>query len=297
MPSRREVPPGLRAGGGVVWQLQDGVPAVALVHRPRYDDRSLPKGKLEQGESLLLAAVREVREELGAQVAVSRRIGDFSYETSLGRKTVTYWVMRHLGGAFEPSEEVDAAQWVAPKAARKALSYEVDRRVLEDFVALPVPDSVIVLVRHAKAGRRAEWRGDDRDRPLENAGTAQAQRLGELLAVFAPDHIFSVDLARCTDTVAPLAERLGLPVQTDAAFGDEAFHASASATEDALMALAKPGRVSIVCSQGDAIPGLIDRLGRGARDSDTRKAAFWVLSIVDGTVVSTDYYEDAVRAL
>jgi 8-oxo-dGTP diphosphatase len=280
----------------VVWQLRDGRLSVALVHRPRYDDQSLPKGKLDDGESPLLAAVREVREELGSRVAVSRRIGDFSYTTSLGLKTVTYWVMRHLGGTFEPTDEVDAAQWAEPKTARKALSYDTDRRVLEDFAALPVPDSVIVLVRHAKAGRRADWRGNDQQRPLEQAGTAQAERLTDLLAVFAPDRIVSAPLVRCTDTVQPLADRLGLPVQLDAAFGDRAFRESASATEDALIALAKPGRVSIVCSQGDTIPGLIDRLGRGVRDAETRKGAFWVLSVIDGTVVSTDYYEDAVRA-
>jgi 8-oxo-dGTP diphosphatase len=296
MPSRRATPPDVRAAGGVVWRPRDGRLAIALVHRPRYDDQSLPKGKLEAGESSLLAAVREVGEELGSRVAVSRRIGDFSYDTSLGLKTVTYWVMRHLDGSFEPNSEVDAAQWAEPKAARKALSYDIDRAVVDDFAALPVPDSVIVLVRHAKAGRRADWRGDDRQRPLEQVGKAQADRLTDLLAVFGPDRIVSADLVRCTDTVQPLAARLGLQVQIDAAFGDDAFRASASAAEDALMALAKPGRVSIVCSQGVTIPGLVDRVGRGVRDADTRKGAFWVLSVVDGTVVSTDYYEDAIRA-
>jgi 8-oxo-dGTP diphosphatase len=274
--------------------MRRGTTEIAVVHRPRYDDWSLPKGKLAPGETELTAAAREVREELGSHVAVSRRIGNVSYDTPTGRKTVTYWVMRHLDGAFTPTEEVDAVDWLRPKAARELLSYEVDKRVVGDFDAVPLPDSVIVLLRHAKAGRRADWRGHDLDRPLEATGRAQAQRLVGLLSLFDPDRIVSAEPLRCVDTVRPLAEHLGLGVRVDPVFGDNAYLDSPAATEDALMALAKPGKVSVVCSQGDAIPGLIDRLGRGLGDSDTRKGAFWVLSVVDGTVVSTDYYEDAV---
>ena len=296
MPSRRGALPDVRGGGGVVWQLRAGRAVIAVVHRPSYDDWSLPKGKLEEGESSLLAAVREVREEVGSEVAVSRRLGDVSYDTAVGRKTVTYWMMRHLAGAFVPSAEVDETRWVEPKSARELLSYTVDRRVVGDFGAVPVPDSLLILVRHAKAGRRSDWRGDDRQRPLEKVGQAQAERLADLLAVFAPTHVVAADLVRCTETVQPLATRCGHTVAVDPVFGDDAFAASASATEDALMAHAKPGRVTVVCSQGEAIPGLIERVGRGVLASDTRKGAFWVLSVVDGTVVSTDYYEDAARS-
>ncbi len=86
-----------------------------------------------------------------------------------------------------------------------------------------------------------------------------------------------------------------MKVRIDPVFGDESYIRTRSATEDAVLALAKPGRVSIVCSQGVTIPGLVERLGRGVRPPDTRKGAFWVLSIVDGNVVSADYYEDSVR--
>lgn len=295
MPARRAAQPALRAAGGIVWRPDGSRIQTAVLHRPRYDDWSLPKGKLEHGETGLLAAAREVFEELGSRVAVSRRLGDVSYDTAAGRKTVTYWAMRQLEGAFAANAEVDAVEWLRPKAARERLTYPTDRRVLEDFSAVPLPDSVIVLVRHAKAGRRSDWPGKDIDRPLDSAGTEQAKRLVALLSVFAPDRIVSAEPARCVDTVSPLARQTGRAVQIEPAFGDDAYRASQSAAEDALMALAKPGRVTVVCSQGDAIPGLIDRLGRGVQDSDTRKGAFWVLSIVDGNVVSTDYYEDALH--
>jgi 8-oxo-dGTP pyrophosphatase MutT (NUDIX family) len=293
--ARRGPTPDVRAAGGVVWRLGKGKVEVAIIHRPRYDDWSLPKGKLEEGETNLAGAVREVAEELGSHVAVSRRIGEVTYDVPVGRKLVTYWVMRHLDGTFAPTAEVDAVEWLRPKAARDQLTYDFDRRVMAEFAAVPIPDSVILLVRHAKAGKRNEWRGTDTDRPLEPAGEAQAARLATLLALFCPDRVVSAEPVRCVETVRPLAERLGLATLIEPVFGDESFAASPRASEDAVLALAKPGKVSVVCSQGTTIPGLVDRLGRGVLDSDTRKGAFWALSAVDGTVVSMDYYEDALR--
>lgn len=293
---RRGPDPDVRAAGGVVWrQRPGGTVEIAVIHRPRYDDWSLPKGKLDEGETDLVAGVREVREELGSHVAVSRRIGDVTYDVLLGTKTVTYWVMRHLDGTFTPTSEVDEVRWLAPAVARGQLSYGFDQRIVADFAGVPLPDSMVLLVRHAKAGKRSEWHGPDKLRPLEPAGAAQATRLAALLALFGPDRIVSADPARCVETVQPLADNLGLTTRVDAVFGDETYAEAPQTTEDAVMALAKPGRVTVVCSQGVTIPGLIDRLGRGIRDPDTKKAAFWALSIVDGSVVSTDYYDDALR--
>jgi len=285
----------VHAAGGVVWRLRGRKPEIAVVHRPRYDDWSLPKGKLEPGETALAAAVREVREELGADVVASRRIGDVTYDVSAGRKRVTYWVLRYSGGEFVAGDEVDEVAWLRPKPARELLSYELDRRMVVDFAAVPLPDAMLLLVRHAKAGRRADWRGDDLDRPIDDSGVSQAARLVDLLSPFAPDRVVSAEPLRCQQTVRPLADRLGLDVRVDATFGDARYARTPNAVEDALLALGKPGRVGVVCSQGLTIPGLVDRLSRGTRDSDTKKGAMWALSVVDGTVVSLDYYDDAVR--
>ena len=294
MPARAALPD-IRAAGGVVWRLRKGQVEVALIHRPRYDDWSLPKGKLLPEETELTAAVREVREELGSRVAVSRFIGSVVYPVGAVRKRASYWVMGHLDGEFAPNSEVDAVEWHRPSSARARMSHPVERTIMADFAAVPTPDSVIVLVRHAKAGRRADWRGDDSQRPLEAAGRAQAQRLVSFLSVFCPDRVVSAEPVRCLQTVTPFAKRCGIEVRIDPVFGDVSYLASPSNTETALLALAKPGKVTVVCSQGDTIPGLIDRLARGVHTSDTKKGAAWVLSIVDGNVVSADYYEDAAR--
>ncbi len=291
----RKPAPGIRAAGGVVWRVRDGRTEVALVHRPRYDDWSLPKGKLHDGETELAAAVREVEEELGAQVAVSRFISTATYDTHAGRKQAAYWVMRHVDGDFTPNDEVDDARWLPPTAARDLMSYHIDRRIMADFAAVPVPDAVVLLVRHGKAGRRSEWRGDDDERPLDDTGRAQADTLAPFLECFAPTRVLSAEPVRCQQTVAPFADKHGLQIVIEPAFGDRRFTKSPEQTETAFWSHAKPGTVTVIASQGDTIPGLVDRLARGVRPSDTRKGAVWALSIVDGTVVSADYYDTAAR--
>jgi 8-oxo-dGTP pyrophosphatase MutT (NUDIX family)/phosphohistidine phosphatase SixA len=279
------------AAGGIVWRVADGAVEVLLVHRPRYDDWTLPKGKLLPGESELMGAVREVLEETGATVAVQQRIGTVKYLVDDIRKRVTYWSMRYRDGAFEPNDEVDELAWLRVGPARRALSYDVDRSVLSDFAAMPAVDSVLVLVRHAKAGKRSEWRGDDRLRPLDPSGLRQADSLATLLRLFAPTRIYSADRTRCVQTVEPLAEMLDLRVRVEPAFSDDMYEDGPGGTQTTLLALAKPGKVSVVCSQGLTIPSLIDRLGPGVRSGDTRKGAWWVLTVVDGDVVSADHYD------
>lgn len=279
------------AAGGVVWRLRDGVPEVLVIHRPRYDDWSLPKGKPLPGEPELAAAVREVGEEVGAEVAVQKRVATVKYLVDDTRKKVTYWAMRYRGGEFVANDEVDAVEWLRIAAAHQRLSYDVDRGVLRDFAGSPVADSVIVLVRHAKAGRRSDWPGDDRLRPLDESGRRQAEILSTLLSLFAPTGIYAADLTRCVQTVEPLAFATNLQVRLEPAFADDNYADGPDGTVTALLALAKPGKVSVVCSQGDAIPALVDQLGPGVRSSDTRKGAFWVLTIVDGDVVAADHYD------
>lgn len=279
------------AAGGVVWRGNHKSVEVALVHRPRYDDWTLPKGKLAEDETELAAAVREIGEEIGSTVAVSRRIGRIRYDVEGVRKTVTYWVMRDLGGEFRPNAEVDEMVWLTPGKARRRLSYDQDRAVVADFASLPMPDSVLILLRHAKAGKRVDWDGDDALRPLDADGVRQARDLVQLLVPFRPTRIVSADLRRCEQTVVPLAEHLGVDVSIEPAFADARFVAAPDATYSAMLALAKPGEVTVICSQGVTIPALIDRFAAGGRSSETRKGAAWVLSIVDGDVVAADYYD------
>ena len=281
----------VEAAGGIVHRFRSHVVEVAVVHRPRYDDWSLPKGKLEAGETALLAAVREVREEIGADITVGRRVGTVRYSVGDAPKRVTYWAMRYRDGQFQPNLEVSSVEWLPVGQAVQRLTYDVDRAVLTDFASMPEPDAAIVLVRHAKAGKRSEWHGADDDRPLDANGLRQARRLRTLLAVFGPDRICSAVPVRCQQTVQPLAEALGLPLEVDAAFSDDTYEHSPATTQTALLSLAKPGTCTVVSSQGLAIPELVDQLGPGVLNSDTKKGAYWVLSLVDGEVVAVDRYD------
>ena len=284
-------PATVEAAGGIVYRYRSHEIEVALVHRPRYDDWSLPKGKLEDGETALLAAVREVREETGAVITVGRRVGTVRYRIGETHKRVTYWAMRYQDGEFQPSGEVSRIEWLPLAQAVQRLTYDLDRAVLADFASMPDADAVIVLVRHAKAGKRSEWAGPDDERPLDANGIRQAERLRTLLAAFGPDRVCSAVPLRCIQTVQPLAAALDRPVEVDAAFSDDTYERSPATTQTALLSLAKPGTCTVVSSQGLAIPELVDQLGPGVRNTDTKKGAYWVLSLVDGEVVAVDRYE------
>ncbi len=285
-------PEAWQAAGGVVWREHGDEVRVAVVHRPQYDDWTLPKGKPKRGERPVTTAVREVREEIGSSVAVGRRLCDIEYPFQGRPKTVAFWSMRHVDGRFSTGAEVDEVVWLSPGDARALVSYDVYRDVIDDFGSSPASQSTLVLVRHGKAGKRAEWRGDDRDRPLDHAGRRQAEQLVDLLACFAPDRIVAADRTRCVQTVEPLANTLRLPIDVVETFTDEAFVDDPEATARELLALGKPNVAVVVASQGTAIPGLIERLPLDppVRRSTTRKGASWLLSYADPARVQADHY-------
>jgi 8-oxo-dGTP diphosphatase len=118
----------VRAAGGVV--VRDGL--VALVHRPRYDDWTLPKGKLDKGESFEEAALREVEEETGLRTRLVRELPDVNYEVRGRPKVVRYWLMEvESDEGFVANDEVDELRWVKPWEARAVLTYDRDREVLK----------------------------------------------------------------------------------------------------------------------------------------------------------------------
>ncbi|MGI8756871.1 MAG: NUDIX hydrolase [Acidimicrobiales bacterium] len=129
----------VRAGGGALWRVEDGRLQVLLVHRPRYDDWTLPKGKCEPGESLLDAAIREVGEETGLAVAIGQDLGRVRYLDRKRRsKVVGYWAMAPNGGRFEPNDEVDGIRWLAVDEAVAALTYPHDAPILARLALLPL---------------------------------------------------------------------------------------------------------------------------------------------------------------
>jgi 8-oxo-(d)GTP phosphatase len=295
-PTGRVIP----AAGGLVWRPRpDGVPELALVHRPKYDDWSLPKGKLDPGEHALTAAAREVREETGLGVTVGRRSVGTCYAVPEGTKQVDYWVMRAVGGGFTPNKEVDELRWLPPSDAAALCTHEHDRDVVADLQRADAPlMPTLVLVRHGRAGDRSAWDGPDDLRPLDRRGRAQAARLAEVLPEFGPVELLTAPPVRCRETVEPLAERMGLDIGTVPEMGEEGFaddpEAGLALVERLLEPRATPG-VTVVCSQGGAIPSVLLSLGvrvGGARVfPPCAKGSVWVLGGGPGAM-SADYYRD-----
>ncbi len=198
------------AAGAVVWRASDdGIePEVAVIHRPRYDDWSLPKGKVDVGESEPITAVREVLEETGYTAHLGRRLTSVSYRVETqGVKKVQYWAARIVDGEFAPNDEVDELKWLPVSAAVKQLQYAHDRKVLRRFAKLPADTKTILIVRHGTAGSKSRYKGDDRLRPLDKRGRAQAESLvGQLLA-FGGDTLYAADRVRCEQTLETVGRR------------------------------------------------------------------------------------------
>jgi 8-oxo-(d)GTP phosphatase len=210
----------IRAAGAILWRpAADGV-EVALVHRPKYDDWSLPKGKLSPGEHMLRAAVREVGEETGILVNLGRRLPSTSYLARGAAKVVDYWAATADGAVpeFSPNSEVDWLAWLPPAEAGRRLSYEHDLGVLAAFTAGPPRTVPLILVRHASAGSKSEWPGEDEDRPLDAQGWQDAEQLAGLLRSFGVCRTISSPSERSMATVRPYAAATGGQVEREPAF-------------------------------------------------------------------------------
>src|SRR3954463_4244305 len=197
----------IEAAGGVLWRPALGGPGVevALVHRPKYDDWSLPKGKLNPEEQPILGALREVWEETGHLAVPGRPLGETHYSKDGDDKRVRYWAMQVESGKFLPNDEVDQLMWMPPKEGQAHLLPERDRRILAECARAPEPTWPCLLVRHGSAGERSAWPGDDRERPLDEVGRDQAEALVAILDAYAVVRVLSADVLRCLDTVGPFA--------------------------------------------------------------------------------------------
>jgi 8-oxo-dGTP diphosphatase len=182
---------------------------VLLVHRPRYDDWTFPKGKALDGEPDDENAVREVEEETGLRGTLGVELPSSTYPDNRGRqKLVRYWTMRPESGSFSADREVDEVLWLREAEAARTLTYDRDREVLE---AVPPP---LLVHRHAWAGEKGTWDGDDARRPLDERGRRQAEALVGLFEPFRIDRIVSSPFVRCVQSVEPLGKARGLEVDT-----------------------------------------------------------------------------------
>ncbi|HWH28234.1 MAG TPA: NUDIX hydrolase, partial [Mycobacteriales bacterium] len=278
----------IRAAGAVLWRPgPDGI-EVAVVHRPKYDDWSLPKGKLERDELEVVAAVREVQEETGCSTAVGRSLGTTRYDVvqhGVRRpKTVRWWAMRATGGRFTPTREVDQLRWLPAAEAASALTRRQEREPLERLLSGPVETRTLMLVRHATAGDKSQWRGDDAQRPLDDHGRAQARAAADVLRLYRPERLLSAPLLRCTDTLTPLAAVSALTVEPADRLAAQRWTDDPDDVTAWLRQVVAERRSTVACSQGEVIPGLVQRLaGDLAPDGEVPagKGSVWVLSFDD----------------
>jgi 8-oxo-dGTP diphosphatase len=297
----------IEAAGGVLYRhAPDGSVEVALVHRPKYDDWSLPKGKLKRREHLLLGAIREVEEETGARVTLGRPLGEIRYLKEGLPKRVRYWVMPYVEPsptAVVSADEVDGLHWLSPGDALKVLTWDRDVPPIERFLADLRPTWPLVIARHGSAGDRAGWDGDDTMRPLDEVGLEQTRVLTAILAGYDVKAVHSADVARCIDTVAPYAASIGVDVVPEPSMSEAGFDPDDLLGVDRMVALAAAGVPTVVSSQRPVIPGLIagvlTALGAAVPpDLSTRKGGFWVFQLAaaaDGSdvpeLVSVERFE------
>ena len=301
----------IRAAGGVLWRRALGARTaedieVAVVHRPRYDDWSLPKGKLDPGETEFEAALREVEEETGHLGRPGRSLGRIRYLKTSGGitrpKVISYWSMQANGGSFRPGREVDELRWVPAHNARSLLTYPTDREVLGRFMSQPPTTGLVLLVRHASAGQRAKWKGDDRVRPLDSKGQQQAWSIARFLQRFDVRRIVSADFVRCVQTVEPLSRAIGVPVEQETLLSELGYPGREEALIELMRRLEQDGGAAVACSQGDVIPDLLHRLAtmdRVALNDDivARKGSIWAMSFAGRRLCAlehfpSDHFED-----
>jgi 8-oxo-(d)GTP phosphatase len=297
--------PGLIAAGAVVWRLSPSSDVeVALVHRPHYDDWSIPKGKPHSGEALPLTAVREVGEETGHTVALSAKLGSTRYLVRWGQKVAHYWAAQPTGGRFSPSEEVDELRWLPLTEATDLLTHQHDRTLLACLDGATAITNTMLLIRHGEAGERSTWHGDQDLRPLTAVGQRQAEILRALLPLFGAARVYSAPPVRCRQSVEGLAADLGVSIIEEPRLAEEGYLADPAGSLRRLIEIvSEPGGPAVVCSQGGVIPNLVSTLTKEAGldlvDVPSRKGSFWGLffgseSPAQPVLLAADYYNDAL---
>lgn len=286
----------ISAAGAVLWRHgADGKPLIALVHRPKYDDWSLPKGKLEDGESHIGCAYREVLEETGVTAIFGPELGEAIYEVDGITKVVRYWAAQASSAPYgRPNPaEVDSVQWLPIPEARKKLTLADDRSILDVFVEFGPDTTPLILLRHATALKRSEWRGDEDDRPLDNIGQRQAKRLLPSYVPFQIAEIHSSDAMRCLETVEPMARALQVNIIISEDLSEYRHATDADAAFEYVQDVIEIGNPAILCSHNPILPLLLRKLiGKKTfkeLNAKLNPGEAWVLHHREGEIVAIDW--------
>ena len=255
------------AAGAIPWRVQKGALEVLLIHRPRYDDWSWPKGKLDDGETVPQCAVREVHEEIGLNSSLGVPLPPIHYHVSAGLKVVHYWAMRVNGEQLRPDgKEVDSVMWCSPDRAASFLSNPTDVEPLEYLEKSHIRGELdtwpLVLIRHAKAKPRSSWTKAEGERPLAATGQRQAAAVQRLLEVWKPQRIVTSPWTRCVATIAPYAKASGAKVKLVEALTEHNHNRSPKKTASTVEALFDKQVPIAVCTHRPALPTVLNQLGQ-----------------------------------
>jgi 8-oxo-(d)GTP phosphatase len=315
----RDKPPKIPAAGALLWRPGEQGPEVVLVHRPRYDDWSFPKGKCLPGEHVLITAVREVAEETEIEIILGRKLRTVRYLSDGRPKQVDYWAGRPAAQAaggtdepaepapFTPNEEVDELAWLPLTAAGDRLTYQHDTEVLAEFASAPAATRAIILVRHASARNKKAWQNaghpDDLSRPLTPLGHVQAKLLGQILSCFGPARVISSPAERCLATVEPYAAMTGGVVEPAPALApppddqvlEEADPAVVAAARELVTGLVTAGEPVVICAHRENLPAMLrwicESLGAPVpAGPPMRKGAFRALHVAGGRLISAEQH-------
>ena len=279
------------AGGVVVFRPGR---EVLMVHRPKYDDWSFPKGKLDRGESAPAAAVREVAEETGRRVRLGVPLASQRYPVSGSRsKTVHYWVGRCVGdddvSGYRANSEIDGVRWVRTEDALDQLSYDRDKQTLREARKVRRRTHAVVVFRHAAARSRRIWRDDDRLRPLIKVGLHQADSVVPLLAAYDVTRLVTSSSVRCLDSLTPYAEATGLPLEITRRLSEE--DATRKGVRRIVDALVEGDEGAVLCSHRPVLSDVFDALG--LENPGLQAGEMLVVHVRNGEVRATERY--AVR--
>lgn len=282
------------AAGALVWRKsKEKKIEIAVIHRPKYNDWTIPKGKVELSESSIACAYREVIEETSIETEFGMYLGEVKYQSLDGPKQVSFWSAQAVKeNTFTPNSEVDAIKWVEAAKAAKFLSLESDKEILSKFNKLKYESKPLVLLRHAKALSRDEWQGDDDDRPLDSLGQMQAKRLLSIYQAFNLEQIHTSDAIRCYDTVEPMAKALGLRLEVSNNLSESAFKKDKEDAFDYARDLIKSDKRALLCSHNPILPKVLNKLTKKSDvESDEEKlypADAWVIHRIGKEIIQID---------
>ncbi len=269
-------------------------PEVLLVHRPKYDDWSFPKGKLDPGEHITTAAVREVAEETGLDVRLGPPLTSQRYSVRNGEtrvKRVHYWAGRVVGGddvaTYVPNDEIDRVAWVGLDKAADRLTYARDRETLEEAAAFRKKSSPLVVLRHGKATSRKAWRSDDRERPLSPTGLLQAEEVVPILSAYGVRRVLSSSSRRCWTTLAPFTDVTGLDLEVTRDLSEE--DATSRAVARHVHRLLEKAEPAVLCTHRPVLPDVYDALG--VRDPKLDPGSMLVVHHRNGQVLALEQHQ------